>query len=119
MSKKLVDMVIYTQNKHLLFVQVSKSKYDERVPKRDDLFKTLYTENGKDVSIMEHFCRLTSTPALLSNQNGKVWAKSKIAYFYVTATSDREKRRFNILNEKNYLNKLNGWNLLKQKLEID
>ena len=111
-----MDLVVYTQDKHLLFIQVSKSEYARHESKRDDLFNNiLYTEDEKDITIMEHYCILASKPVLTNKQNQKSWTKNQIAYFYIT-TSDQKNSRdnVNILSEKNYLHKLNGWDVLRQ-----
>lgn len=112
-------MVVYTESEYLLFIQVSKSEYAKHESKRDDLFNTLYSdEKGKKVSIMEHYCHLASKPVISRDQDQKIWANERIAYFYITTSNQKSSRdQVNILYRENYLYKLNGWNVLRQHFE--
>lgn len=93
--------------------------YFKHDSKREDLYKCLYVENNKNVTTMEHYCRLASKPVLANSQDQSAWAAHKIAYFYISTSSQRacRDRKVNILHQDNYLHELNGWNILRQHFE--
>lgn len=107
-------MVILTKNNDLLFIQISTSQYNAHKSKREDLFSPLYIENGRNVSVIEHYCKLSGKNPPAPNSNKITFDKLQIYYFYITTSDQRSSRNeyVNILNRE-YLTTLTNWDQLE------
>ncbi len=114
-DQKVCDFVIYTQNKELLIIKISKSVYDQQHKiKRMDLFKK-YNVNEETISIIQHYCNLTRNSIKPhKNWTRQAFCKNKIFYVYITCNkSTMEDENLIYVLDRNYLKTLTGWDKLE------